>query len=82
MFDTRPLMAHLGWRPSRADRFASDAGDVEAIGHAGLRELSGGAAEARAPIALGGHSLVSGGLLAGIDIAWGRKEEREGIGRG
>lgn len=80
--DTRPLMAHLGWRPSRADRFASDAGDVEAIGHAGLRELSGGAVEARAPIALGGHSLVSGGLLAGIDIAWGRKEEREGIGRG
>ena len=81
-FDTRPLMAHLGWRPSRADRFASDAGDVEEIEHAGLRELSGAVAVARAPIALGGHSLVSGGLLAGIDIAWGRKEKREGIGRG
>lgn len=82
VFDTRPLAAHLGWRAPRADRFASDAGAVEEIGHEGLRELTAAAVRAGAPIALGGHSLASGGLLAGIDIAWGRKEARERIGRG
>lgn len=77
-FDTRPTLAHLGWAASRADRFASDAGDAEAIVHGELREFTAAASCSRTPIALGGHSLVSGGLLAGIDAAWGRKEAAEG----
>ena len=78
VFDTRPTLAHLGWAASRADRFASDAGDAEAITHGELREFSAAASRSRTPIALGGHSLVSGGLLAGIDATWGRKEAAEG----
>ena len=77
-FDTRPTLAHLGWAASRADRFASDAGNVAAIGHPLLREFSEAALRSPAPIVLGGHSLVSGGLLAGIDAAWGREEAEQG----
>jgi len=29
------------------------------------------------PIVLGGHSLVSGGLLAAIDLAWSRWERAQ-----
>ena len=79
-FDTRPALAHLGWAASRADRFASDAGDVDAISQPALREFSEAARRSPAPIVLGGHSLVSGGLLAGIDAAWGRTEaEPDGV---
>ena len=74
IFDTRPLLAHLGWGASRADRFAADLGDPEAIHEPALRELVEAVVAARVPIALGGHSLVAGGLLAGIDIAWTRWE--------
>ena len=75
--DTRPLFGHLGWRPSRADRFRSDAGDWEAIEHDDLREFTRAAGESRVPIVLGGHSLVSGGLLAAIDLAWSRWERAQ-----
>ena len=74
IFDTRPLLAHLGWGASRADRFAADLGDPEAIREPALRELVEAVLDARVPIVLGGHSLVAGGLLAGIDIAWTRWE--------
>ncbi len=73
-FDTRPLFAHLGWQPSRADRFRSDVGDWEPIEHPELRAFTKAAVGSRVPIVLGGHSLVSGGLLAAIDIAWSRWE--------
>jgi len=77
IFDTRPLLAHLRWGKSRADRFAADLGDAAAIAEPPLRELVEAVAAAPIPIALGGHSLVSGGLLAGIDIAWARREQRD-----
>ena len=77
IFDTRPLFAHLGWGKSRADRFAADLGDVDAIAESQLREVVEAVIAAPVPIALGGHSLVSGGLLAGIDIAWTRRERRQ-----
>jgi CTP:molybdopterin cytidylyltransferase MocA len=76
--DTRPLFAHLQWQPSRADRFASDAGDWESIEHAELRAFTRAAVESRVPFVLGGHSLVSGGLLALIDAAWARWEVAQG----
>ena len=78
--DTRPLFAHLQWQPSRADRFASDAGDWESIVHVELRTLTRAAVKSRVPFVLGGHSLVSGGLLALIDAAWAHWEVAQGDG--
>ena len=72
--DTRPLFAHLGWSTCRADRFAADQGRWEAIAHPALRAFTRTVGQAPVPIVLGGHALVSGGLLAAIDIAWARWE--------
>lgn len=74
IFDTRPLFAHLNWATSRADRFAADLGQPDAIAHPQLRQFTQAALAAPIPIAQGGHSLVSGGLLAAINIAWTRRE--------
>lgn len=74
IFDTRPLFAHLNWATSRADRFAADLGQPDAIAHSQLRQFTQAALAAPIPIAQGGHSLVSGGLLAAINIAWTRRE--------
>ena len=76
--DTRPLLAHLGVQPSRADRFWSDLGCPEGIEQPFLRELTQAAQEASAsggPVILGGHSLVSGGLMLLTEAAW-REEDR------
>ncbi len=75
IFDTRPLFAHLNWAANRADRFAADLGDPDAIANPQLRQFTKAAITAPIPIAQGGHSLVSGGLLAAIDIAWTRREQ-------
>ncbi len=68
IIDSRPLMASMGHWPSDADRFASDLYLSEAIGDPWLREFTQAAAEAPIPILLGGHSLVSGGLYALVEI--------------
>jgi hypothetical protein len=62
LLDTRVLFAHLRLDPSRADRFASDRLAPAEIAHPTLRAFTMAAATARAPVLLGGHSLVSGGL--------------------
>ena len=72
--DSRVLLAHLGLRPSRADRFLSDLGRYDEIEDPFLRELTEGAARAAIPVALGGHSLVSGGLMALIEHAWRERD--------
>jgi len=72
--DSRVILAHLGLRPGRADRFLSDLGRYEEIGDPFLRELTEGAARAPIPVALGGHSLVSGGLMALIEHAWRERD--------
>jgi hypothetical protein len=68
--DTRVLLAHLGLHPSRADRFLSDLGRASEIEDAFLREFTEAAARATIPVMLGGHSLVSGSLMALIEVAW------------
>jgi hypothetical protein len=78
--DTRVLLAHLGLRPSRADRFLSDLGRPGEIEDAFLREFTQAAATAAIPVLLGGHSLVSGGLMALIEVAW--REHDKALGRG
>ena len=72
IWDTRPLCAHLGWRLSRSDRFWADLGCEEQIGEGPLRALVAALASRR--VLCGGHSLVAGGMLAGIDQAWSRRE--------
>jgi hypothetical protein len=72
LLDTRVLMAHrLGaaessW-PAAEDRFASDLLDPGAVGDRWLHDLTAAAATSSAtgpaaPILLGGHTLVNGGL--------------------
>ena len=68
--DTRVLLAHLGVNASRADRFLSDMGHWQEIQEPFLREFTRGAVEAPIPVLLGGHSLVSGGLMALNEFAW------------
>ena len=68
--DTRVLLAHLGFHPSRADRFLSDLGRASEIEDTFLRGFTEAAAGATIPATLGGHSLVSGSLMALIEVAW------------
>lgn len=68
--DTRVLLAHRGVEAGRADRFLSDLGQWRDIGEPFLREFTQAAANAAIPVLLGGHSLVSGGLMALNEFAW------------
>jgi CTP:molybdopterin cytidylyltransferase MocA len=64
--DSRVIMAARrdgGW-PSAADRFLSDLRRPDDIADPFLRDFTAAALAAPLPVVLGGHSLVSGGLLA------------------
>jgi hypothetical protein len=65
--DDRVILAHEGLWPSAEDRYASDLGWVERIEDPFLTEFTNHALAASTPIVLGGHSLVSGGLLALVE---------------
>jgi hypothetical protein len=68
--DTRVLAAHAGATPSRADRFLSDLGRAQEIEDPFLQEFTESALRAPLPVLLGGHSLMSGGLMALTEAAW------------
>jgi hypothetical protein len=68
--DTRVLFAHAHVDPSRADRFHSDLGEWEQIEDPLVRSITKAAGESPIPIILGGHSLVSGGIMALVQAAW------------
>lgn len=72
--DTRVLLAHKGIDASREDRFLSDLGRWTAISDPFLREFTQGAAQASIPVLLGGHSLMSGGLMALNEYAWSLRD--------
>jgi hypothetical protein len=57
-------MAQRGMWPNAADRFAADLGWVDQIGHPELQALTEAVGQAPIPILTGGHSIVSGSLLA------------------
>jgi len=67
--DTRVLFTHFGLSLTTSDRFYSDLGQPEKIDNPFVRDFTRAALEAPIPVVLGGHSLVSGGLLALIEIA-------------
>ncbi len=70
ILDSRVLLAHVNRVPSRADRFLSDMGRWADVQDPFLRELTYEAVHARVPVLMGGHSLVSGGLMALTEAAW------------
>jgi hypothetical protein len=76
--DIRPVLAHLGWQPSRADRFAADLGLADQIEDPGLRAFVAAAAASPVPIVLGGHSLVVGALMLLNDWVWNEHDRLAG----
>jgi hypothetical protein len=76
--DTRPLFAHMGVKPSRPDRFLSDAMQPAHIEDAWVREFTAAACEAPIPVVLGGSSLVSSGVQLLSEAAWRRHDEETG----
>jgi hypothetical protein len=62
--DSRVILAARKNWPGPADRFYSDLRRPADIVDPFLREFTAAALSARFPVVLGGHSLVSGGLLA------------------
>jgi hypothetical protein len=75
--DTRPLFAHMGLKPSRADRFLSDAMQPEGVEDGWVRELTAAACEAPIPVVLGGSSLVGSGVQLLSEAAWRRRDEEQ-----
>lgn len=70
IIDTRPLLVQGRVLPPASDRFASDLFDHRAIADPLWREFTLAASEAKIPIILGGHSLVSGGLYLLAQAGW------------
>jgi hypothetical protein len=70
LIDTRVLLAHFAIDATREDRFLSDLGSWPDIHDPFLRDFTRAAAEAPIPVILGGHSLMSGGLMALNEHAW------------
>jgi hypothetical protein len=74
LFDNRVILAARGLWPSASDRFNSDLYRWDEIEEPFLRHLTRAAAESRMPVVMGGHSVVSGGLMALVEAY---KAERE-----
>jgi hypothetical protein len=68
ILDTRVLLAHGGRQVATPDRFYCDTLEAEKIVDAFAREFTLAARESGLPLLLGGHSLVSGGLAALLEL--------------
>ncbi|MGQ9477329.1 MAG: hypothetical protein ACUVRH_02415 [Candidatus Bipolaricaulia bacterium] len=73
LIDSRVLFAHMRRWPTAQDRFLSDLFRAEEIQDPLIRDFTAAAREAPLPVILGGHSLVSGGLYALVELAWREK---------
>ncbi len=73
--DTRVLLAHMRIEAGREDRFLSDLGRWEDVRDPFLRDFTRAALEAPLAVLLGGHSLMSGGLMALNEFAWTESEK-------
>ncbi len=76
VWDTRVIMAHRGLWPPARERFAADLLQPAQVSDAFLREFVSACAGSGVPMILGGHSLVSGGLLLAMELAWREKDDR------
>ncbi|MDP6607053.1 MAG: hypothetical protein QF664_12465 [Dehalococcoidia bacterium] len=77
--DIRPALIQLGLHASRADRFAADVGQAAMVEDDRLREIVEAANASPVPVVLGGHSLVSGGLMLLNDWAWEEHDRALGL---
>lgn len=66
--DSRVLFAHFHLSVSRRDRFNSDLGNFRDIENDFVREFTCASVEASIPVVMGGHSLVSGGMLLLLEL--------------
>lgn len=66
--DSRVLFAHFQLSVSRKDRFNSDLGNFREIENEFVREFTRASVEASIPVVMGGHSLVSGGMLLLLEL--------------
>lgn len=66
--DSRVLFAHFKLSVSRKDRFYSDLGNFREIENEFVREFTRASVESSIPVVLGGHSLVSGGMLLLLEL--------------
>lgn len=76
--DLRPALVQLGIQASRADRFAADLGQAEAVEDPRLRAIVQAARIAPIPVVLGGHSLVGGCLELLNQWAWDERDRNAG----
>jgi hypothetical protein len=76
LFDNRVILAARGLWPSVSDRFNSDLYRWDKIEEPFLRRLTHAAAETRIPVVMGGHAVVSGGLMALIEAYRAEQENR------
>jgi hypothetical protein len=67
LLDSRVILAARRLWPSKRDRFNSDLHRWEEIEEPFLRHFTRAAAEAQIPVVLGGHSIVTGGLMALVE---------------
>ena len=79
--DTRPLFAHMHLKPSRPDRFLSDAMTPIGIDDPWVRELTQAACEAPIPVVLGGASLVAAGVQLLSEAAWLEHDRKQGVSK-
>ena len=79
VLDTRVLLAHAGSQASREDRFQSDLLAPDKVADPWLRDLTAALAASETPVLVGGHSLLSGGLMALADQAWLENDRRLGL---
>jgi len=70
VWDTRVLMAHRKLWPRPEERFASDLLRSDEVNDPFLREFTAACAGSKVPMLLGGHTLVSGGMLLALGLAW------------
>ena len=78
LLDNRVILAARGAWPSTADRYSADLYRWEQVEDPFLRRLTRAAAEAGVPVVMGGHSIVSGGLMVLAEIVQARKAEDQG----
>ena len=76
LLDNRVILAARHLWPSTPDRFNSDLYRWDRVGEPFLRRFTRAAAEAGVPVMMGGHAVVSGGLMALVEaFEAGRREE-------
>ena len=76
LIDSRVMLAAQGLWPDNSSRFNADLFRWEQVEDQFLRDLSQAASEASIPVLLGGQSVVSGGLMALVEIAVERRSNQ------